>query len=168
MKSTSLRRFLFRLPSLQFTVHLLFIHVWEMREEEELPHCSVLKSCANPDLWLKMLLPYLQRTIPILRLFDLLTVTLKLTSDELLWGKLALFFTVKLWEGTAERLKTAFRQHEERPNTLIRIQRWVFGGVSCVLEGSKIIWFGLCLPLCFCVCVCICVCLPKCVHQAGK
>lgn len=85
LKSTSLQRFLFSLPSLEFTVHLLFIHVWEMREEGELPLCSVLKSCANPDLLLmsvKMLSPYLQRTIPILHLFDLLSVTLKLTLDE--------------------------------------------------------------------------------------
>lgn len=46
---------------------------------------SVLKSCADPDLLLmlvKMLLRYLQKTITILHLFHLLSVSLKLTLDE--------------------------------------------------------------------------------------
>lgn len=66
-------------------------------------------------------------------------------------GKLAvfLFLTVGLWEDTAGRLNTEFRQREKRSNALIRIHRLVFDGVGCVLEGSEIIWFGPCLPLCF-------------------
>lgn len=112
-----------------------------MREEGELPLRSLLKSRANPASLLmsvKTLSPYLQRTIPVLPVFDLLSVTLKLTLDG---GKLAvfLFLTVSLWEDTAGRLNTESRQREKRSNALIRIHRLVFDGVGCVLEGSEII-----------------------------
>lgn len=66
-----------------------------MREEGELPLRSLLKSRANPASLLmsvKTLSPYLQRTIPVLPVFDLLSVTLKLTLDESLWGEISGIF----------------------------------------------------------------------------
>lgn len=64
-----------------------------MREEGELPLRSLLKSRANPaSLLMSVKTSYLQRTIPVLPVFDLLSVTLKLTLDESLWGEISGIF----------------------------------------------------------------------------